>query len=92
MSSRKGASPLLNPQDNYVLWPSRGSAGGSAPVVPPSLGGGTLGGTPFSRRLIAFSACLCPVAVLGCAAMISWTWAARFVPIHPWHAGSSGIY
>jgi hypothetical protein len=31
MSSRKGASPLLNPQENYVLWPSRGSAGGSAP-------------------------------------------------------------
>jgi hypothetical protein len=37
MSSRKGASPLLNPQENYVLWPSRGSApqqkqGGSAAV------------------------------------------------------------
>ena len=37
----------------------------------------------FSRRLIAFSACLCPAAVLGCAAMISWTLAARLIPIHP---------
>ena len=34
-------------------------------------------------RVISFSACWCPVAVLGCAAMISWTLAARFVPIHP---------
>lgn len=41
--------------------------------------------------IISFSACWCPVAVLGCAAMISWTWAARLVPIHPRHSGSSGI-
>ena len=42
-------------------------------------------------RVISFSASWCPVAVLGCAAMISWTWAARLVPIHPRHSGSSGI-
>jgi hypothetical protein len=41
--------------------------------------------------MISVSACWCPVAVLGCAAMISWTLAARLVPIHPWHSGSSGI-
>ena len=29
--------------------------------------------------------------MLGCAAMISWTLAARLVPIHPRHSGSSGI-
>ena len=45
----------------------------------------------FISRAISFSACWCPVAVLGCAAMISWTWAARLVPIHPRHSGSSGI-
>ena len=47
--------------------------------------------TCFRIRMISASACWCPVAVLGCAAMISWTWAARLVPIHPWHSGSSGI-
>ena len=44
----------------------------------------------ISRR-ISSSAFWCPVTVLGCAAMISWTRAARFVPIHPCDAGSSGM-
>jgi len=47
--------------------------------------------TCFRIRVISASASWCPVAVLGCAAMISWTWAARLVPIHPWDSGSSGI-
>ena len=29
--------------------------------------------------------------MLGCAAMISWTLAARLIPIHPCDSGSSGI-
>ena len=37
----------------------------------------------FRIALISFSAFWCPVAVLGCAAMISCTLAARSVPIHP---------
>ena len=45
----------------------------------------------FSRRTISCSAFWCPVAVLGCAAMISWTRAARSVPRHPCDSGSSGM-
>ena len=41
--------------------------------------------------MISFSAFWCPVAVLGCAAMISWTLAARLIPWHPCDSGSSGI-